>query len=130
VHIPIERVRAGTVAIAAACLMGAAVAAQDKTTGPPPVRVGGDIKPPAVVKNSKPTYPIGAKQAHVQGVVILEITIGANGKVTNTKVVKGVDLLNDAATIAAKQREYKPTLVNGTAVPVIMTLPFVFSLDQ
>jgi protein TonB len=131
VLIPIERVLAGAIIVTATLLGGVtSAAAQAKPPEPPPVRVGGEIKPPAVVKNSKPAYPAMARAAHVQGVVILEVTIGTNGKVTNTKVVKGVDMLNEAATMAAKAREYKPTLVNGTAVPVLMTLPFVFTLDQ
>ena len=60
---------------------------------PPPqqaVRVGGDIKEPKKLKNVKPSYPDIAKQARVQGVVILECTISPQGKVTDVKVLRGI----------------------------------------
>ena len=59
---------------------------------PPPtqaVRVGGQIKEPKKLKNVNPTYPDIAKQARVQGVVILECTISPQGKVTDVKVLRG-----------------------------------------
>ena len=105
-------------------------AAQDKPTSPPPVRVGGAIKMPPKTKDTKPVYPKLAVQNRVQGVVILEVTVGPDGKVTSTKVLKSVNMLNEAAIEAAKGREFKPTMVNGVAVPIIMTMPIIFTLDQ
>src|SRR4029078_7514171 len=51
------------------------------------VRVGGAIKEPKKVKNVAPVYPEAAKQAGVQGIVILECTIGPQGEVTDVKVL-------------------------------------------
>ena len=48
---------------------------------PAPVRVGGNIQAPKKVKDVNPTYPPIAQSARVQGVVILEATIGPNGKI-------------------------------------------------
>ena len=62
-----------------------------------------------------PTYPPVARQARTQGVVILETTIGADGKVKATKVVKSVPMLDDAAQDAVKKWEYQPTIVDGKA---------------
>ena len=104
-------------------------AAGGKPGDPPPVRVGGDIKPPVKVKDLKPVYPVLAKQTKVQGVVIIEATIGTDGKVQNTKVLRSVRLLDEAAVTAVKGQEYKPTIVNGKAVPVIMTVPINFVMD-
>ncbi|MGE5125921.1 MAG: energy transducer TonB, partial [Betaproteobacteria bacterium] len=70
---------------------------------PPPqqaVRVGGQIKEPKKLKNVNPTYPDIAKQARVQGVVILECTISPQGKVTDVKVLRGIPLLDQAAVDA------------------------------
>ena len=98
---------------------------------PPPqaVRVGGQIKEPKKLKNVNPTYPDIAKQARVQGVVILECTISPQGKVTDVKVLRGIPLLDAAAIEAVKQWVYTPTLLNGVPVPVIMTVTVNFRLS-
>jgi len=99
---------------------------------PPPVqavRVGGQIKEPKKLKDIKPVYPDIAKQARVQGVVILECTISPQGKVTDVKVLRGIPLLDQAAVEAVKQWVYTPTLLNGVPVPVIMTVTVNFKLS-
>jgi periplasmic protein TonB len=98
---------------------------------PPPaaVRVGGQIKEPKKLKNVAPVYPDIAKQARVQGVVILECTISPQGKVTDVKVLRGIPLLDAAAIEAVKQWVYSPTLLNGVPVPVIMTVTVNFRLS-
>jgi len=99
---------------------------------PPPgqaVRVGGQIKEPKKLKDVKPNYPDIAKQARVQGVVILECTISPQGKVSDVKVLRGIPLLDAAAIEAVKQWVYTPTLLNGVPVPVIMTVTVNFRLS-
>jgi protein TonB len=98
---------------------------------PPPqaVRVGGQIKEPKKLKTVNPEYPDIAKQARVQGVVILECTISPQGKVTDVKVLRGIPLLDAAAVEAVKQWVYSPTLLNGVPVPVIMTVTVNFRLS-
>jgi len=99
---------------------------------PPPVqavRVGGQIKEPKKLKNVQPVYPDIAKQARVQGVVILECTISPQGKVSDVKVLRGIPLLDQAAIDAVKQWVYTPTLLNGVPVPVIMTVTVNFKLS-
>ena len=94
-----------------------------------PVHVGGDVKPPLKVKDVKPLYPPAARQMRTQGVVILEVTIGEEGKVKEVKVLKSLALLEGAAIDAVKQWEFKPTLINGKATPVIMPVAVNFKLD-
>jgi protein TonB len=99
---------------------------------PPPVqavRVGGQIKEPKKLKHVAPVYPDIAKQARVQGVVILESTISPQGKVSDVKVLRGIPLLDQAAIDAVKQWVYTPTLLNGVPVPVIMTVTVNFKLS-
>jgi len=99
---------------------------------PPPVqqavRVGGHIKEPKKLKNIGPVYPDIAKQARVQGIVILEATISPQGKVSDVKVLRGNPLLDPAAIEAVRQWVYTPTLLNGVPVPVIMTVTVNFTL--
>ena len=74
-------------------------------------------------------YPPIAQSARVQGIVIIEATIGPDGKVRDAKVLRGQPLLNDAALSAVRQWEYTPTLLNGVPVPVIMTVTVTFTLQ-
>jgi TonB family protein len=93
---------------------------------PTPVRVGGAIKEPRRVTVVQPVYPAAALEAGIHGNVILECTIGSEGKVTDVKVLRGIPLLDAAAMDAVRQWEYVPTLLNGLPVPVIMTVVVVF----
>lgn len=111
-------------ATAAAATLAAANAAG---TGQP-VRVGGSIKAPTQTSKVQPVYPAEALAARVQGIVILEAIIGVDGSVTDTKVLRSVPLLDQAAMNAVRQWRYTPTLLNGVAVPVIMTVTVTFNL--
>jgi periplasmic protein TonB len=75
-------------------------------------------------------YPPIAQSARVQGVVILETLIGANGRVEDARVLRSIPLLDQAALDAVRQWEFTPTLLNGNPVPVIMTTTVQFSLLQ
>lgn len=99
-------------------------------SSPQTVRVGGDIKPPVKVKNVTPVYPSFALQAHIEGVVILEATIGVDGRIKEIKVLRSIKELDDAAVKAVRAWEYKPTVVNGQAVQVITTIPVNFNLEN
>lgn len=91
-----------------------------------PVRVGGAIRNPMKTKNVLPVYPAVAKSARVGGTVLVEATIGPDGKVADARVVKSVPLLDQAALDAVTQWEYAPTRVRGVAVPVIITVAINF----
>ena len=86
-----------------------------------PVRVGGVVREPRVVKLVPPAYPSLARTARVSGTVVLEAIVTADGKVAEIKVVSGHPLLLEAAINCVKQWEYEPTLLNGVATPVILT---------
>ena len=90
--------------------------------------VGGQIREPRKLKDVPPRYPEDAKAARVQGMVILECTISPEGNVTDVRVLRGIPLLDQAAIHAVKQWRYTPTLLNGVAVPVVMTVTVNFRL--
>ena len=94
-----------------------------------PVRVGGDIRPPNRITNVNPVYPDIAKQARVQGIVILEAIIDPQGNVTNVRVLRSIPLLDQSAIEAVKQWKYEPTLLNGVPVPIVMTVTVNFALS-
>jgi protein TonB len=94
-----------------------------------PMRVGGQVKAPTQLRKVQPIYPADARAAGVQGIVILEATVGVDGRVTDAKVLRSVPLLDQAAINAVRQWEYTPTLLNGAAIPVIMTVTVTFNLE-
>jgi protein TonB len=116
-------------------VMGGVVGGLPEAPPPPPppptapVRVGGNIKPPTKTRDVKPVYPPIAQSARVQGVVIIEATIGADGRVKEAKVLRGQPLLDQAALDAVKQWVFTPTLLNNVPVPVIMTVTVNFTLQ-
>ena len=90
------------------------------------VRVGGAIRNPVKVKNVTPEYPQIARSTRIGGTVQIEATVGPDGKVADATVVKSVPLLDQAALDAVRQWEYKPTLVKGVPVPVIINVAVTF----
>jgi protein TonB len=93
-----------------------------------PVRVGGRIRPPNKTKDVKPVYPTIAQTARVEGIVIIEATIGPAGTVLETKLLRSIPLLDAAALEAVRQWEFIPTLLNGSPVAVVMTVTVNFTL--
>jgi protein TonB len=93
-----------------------------------PVRIGGEIKPPIKTKDVRPVYPAEARDAKVQGVVILELVVGPDGRVDRVAVLRSIPSLDQPAIDAVKEWEFTPTLLNGTPVPVLMTVTVNFTL--
>jgi protein TonB len=94
------------------------------------LRVGGNIRQPQKIKDVRPQYPPEAQQARVQGVVILEVLIDEGGRVSDARVLRSLPMLDAPAIEAVRQWEFTPTLLNGRAVPVIMTATVQFTLQQ
>jgi periplasmic protein TonB len=92
-------------------------------------RVGGNIKAPRKIVHVPPVYPPIAQSARVQGVVILEARVEADGGVSDVKVLRSIPLLDEAAVASVRQWRFEPTLVNGAAVPVLMTTTVNFMLE-
>jgi len=93
-----------------------------------PLRIGGTIRQPQKVRNVEPVYPQLALLSRVQGIVIIEATIAADGRVMNARVLRAEPLLKQAALDAVNQWEFTPTLLNGVPVPVIMTITVMFTV--
>ena len=98
--------------------------------GQTPIRVAGDMKPPMKTRDVPPVYPPDALAAKVQGVVVIEATIDSAGHVRDTRVLRGHAQLQEAAVEAVRQWRSTPTLINGVAVPVIITVTVNFTLDR
>ncbi len=90
------------------------------------VRVGGNVPPPRKLHHVDPVTPELARAARVQGVVIVEIMVGTDGAVKDARILRSIPVLDQAALDAVRQWRFEPPLVNGQAVPVIMTAPIAF----
>ncbi|MBI3404337.1 MAG: energy transducer TonB [Acidobacteria bacterium] len=100
--------------------------------GAPPIRirVGGDVQVAKSIRQSPPIYSEEARKQKVQGAVLLQITIGRDGLVTNAEAVSGHPLLVPMAIEAVKRWQYKPTLLNGAPVEVVTVVQVVFTLSK
>jgi protein TonB len=94
------------------------------------VRGGGNVIAANLISQVKPVYPPLAKQARIQGVVVLEAEISKEGTIDNLKVITGHPLLIQAAIDAVKQWRYKPTMLNNEPVPVVTTITVNFAFSQ
>ncbi|NTU51766.1 MAG: energy transducer TonB [Candidatus Aminicenantes bacterium] len=94
----------------------------------PVVRAVGEVKPPKLFRRVEPDYPVIAKEARIQGIVILEATTDIHGRVTAVRVLQSVPLLDEAAVVAVKQWVYEPLMVNGRPRPVTFTVTVRFVL--
>jgi protein TonB len=103
---------------------------QEAPPSPGPIRVGGSVTAPRKRHHVNPLYPPIAAAARVQGTVVLEATIDENGNVVNLTVLRSVPLLDGAALEAVRQWEYEPTLLNGSPVPILMTVSVRFELGR
>ncbi|MCK7482729.1 MAG: energy transducer TonB [Candidatus Moduliflexus flocculans] len=93
------------------------------------VRAEGEIKPPRLVKEVAPVYPEVARQAGVQGVVILGVKTDEQGQVADTIVLRSIPLLDQAAIDAVRQWVYEPFVQDGKPVPVVFNVTVRFELQ-
>jgi protein TonB len=81
---------------------------------------------PVPVQTVQPNYPEFAREAQIQGKVVLHVLVGKDGRVKNVKVAKGVTGLNDAAMEAVRKWVFKPALSNNKPVAVWVEVPVDF----
>jgi len=109
---------------------GGAGSAQTGEAGPLVVRAGPGFKAPRKIRDAKPVYPAGALPLRAQGAVLIEATIGPDGRIQDARVLHSVvPLLDQAALDAVRQWAYEPSRLNGEAVSVIMTVVVNFALQ-
>jgi protein TonB len=96
---------------------------------PQKVRVSQGVMAGNILYRPEPAYPAIAKQARIQGAVILSATISKTGAIENLTVVSGPALLAPAAIEAVRQWRYRPYLLNGVPVEVQTLVNVTFTLD-
>jgi TonB family protein len=93
-----------------------------------PIEVSSDSIQSLVSVKVTPVYPPLARQARIQGTVILNVIITKSGDIGAVRLVSGHPILAPAAIEAVKQCRYQPYLVNGQAEDVATSLQINFTL--
>ncbi len=104
------------------------VAMVPKMAAPTRVRVSSGVSSGLLIRRVNPTYPPLARQARIQGVVILQAQISKDGSIENLQLISGHPMLAPAAIEAVKQWKYKPYLLNGEPVEVDTQVQVNFTL--
>ena len=110
-------------------VMSSVPSAVPKVAAPQRVRVSQGVTQGLLLHKVTPQYPPLAKQARIQGTVVLAALIGKDGSIQNLHVVSGHPMLTNAALEAVKEWKYKPYILNGEPVEVDTTINVNFSLS-
>jgi protein TonB len=100
-----------------------------KVATPQRVRVSQGVSTGLLVRKVNPNYPPLARQARIQGTVVLQAEISKDGSIQNLRLISGHPMLAPAAIEAVKQWKYKPYLLNGEPVEVETTVQVNFTLS-
>ena len=97
---------------------------------PPPqrVRVSQGVTPGSADPQSATDLPPLARQARIQGTVVLQARDQQDGRIENLHVISGHPMLVPSALEAVKQWKYKPYILNGEPVEVETQITVNFTL--
>ena len=115
---------------------GGLIPPSSRTNNPPvpPVPVGGSgssgktASEPKLISSTRPVYPQLAKQANVEGDVVVSADIDAAGNVVGAKAVSGPMYLRQAAVDAVRNWKYEPAIMNGRPSSAQTTVKIQFRL--
>jgi periplasmic protein TonB len=99
-----------------------------KIATPQRVRVSAGVTQGLLLRKVPPNYPPLARQARIQGTVLLQAQISKEGNIENLQLISGHPMLAPAAIEAVKQWKYKPYLLNGEPVEVETQVQVNFTL--
>jgi len=104
--------------------------AGSQAAAPPRVVISSTQMADQILKKVPPVYPPLARQARIQGTVVLKVVISKSGDVVNMQLVSGHPMLAPAAIEAVKQWKYKPFLLNGEPVEAETNVTVNFTLSD
>jgi TonB family protein len=103
--------------------------ATSQEASPQGVPVSQSVMASQIIAKVAPVYPPLARQAHIQGAVVMKVRISKSGDVENLQLYSGHPMLAPAAIEAVKQWKYKPYLINGDPVEVETRVTVNFTLS-
>jgi protein TonB len=99
-----------------------------KVATPQRVRVSQGVTQGLLLRKIQPAYPPLARQARIQGSVLLQAEISKDGSIQNLRLISGHPMLAPAAIEAVKQWKYRPYILNGEPVEVETQITVNFTL--
>jgi protein TonB len=112
-------------------VVGGVVGGLPTALPPPPasvVRIGGQLKPPRIIRKVEPVFPALAVSARLNAILVLEAEVDVHGYVKFVKVLSGHPIFDDAALEAVRQWRYQPLLLNGEPTGFILSVVINFNL--
>jgi protein TonB len=95
-----------------------------------PIPVGGKVARPQPIDTPKPVYTEIARKARIEGIVIVQLVLDKNGRVTDAKALKSLPMgLTEATLETVRGWQYEPATLNGKPVEVYMSITVTFSLQ-
>jgi len=110
-------------------IIGSTPVAVPKVATPQRVRVSQGVTQGLLIRKIQPAYPPLARQARIQGTVLLQAEISKDGTIENLHLISGHPMLAPAAIEAVKQWRYKPYILNGEPVEVETQITVNFTLS-
>jgi TonB family protein len=102
----------------------------DPAANPEPLRVGGEVKRPEILFQTKPEYTKEARRAKAGGTVIMETIVDEAGCVRSVRVLQGLSHgLTESAVNAVRQWVFTPATLEGKPVKVYYTLTVNFAVS-
>ncbi len=96
-----------------------------------PVRPGGEVIAPKLIRSTPPVYPPLAVKMGIQGMVVIEAVVDRHGVVTSANVIKSLyGILDEAALEAVRSYVYEPGTLNGVPLDVLMVVTVQFVINR
>ncbi len=87
------------------------------------------VDKPKILHSPDPKYSKQARKAHLEGTVVLGVTVGVNGDPSRISVVQSLGMgLDEEAVKAVEKWKFEPATYQGRAVPVAITIEINFRL--
>jgi TonB family protein len=84
------------------------------------------LEPLQLLRSAAPVYPAIAKARSITGTVIVQGTVGKDGKVSNLQFISGPPIFKDAAFDAVRQYQFKPAKLNGQPIEQTTQVKLIF----
>jgi TonB family protein len=95
-----------------------------------PAAVGGRIRPPMKIADTRPIYPSNLRGTGVEGPTTMQAVIGTDGFVQDVRILNATHPdLADAAADAVRQWRFTPTLLNCVPIEVEMAVTATFTVE-
>jgi protein TonB len=106
------------------------------SAAPPPPKPTMEVLPfgegmnrPVLASGPQPEYPQKAREAKVEGTMLVRCVITTAGTLRNCRVLKSLPFLDEPVLSALAQQRYTPVTFQGRPVDVEYVIPFKFKMQ-